>query len=117
MTDISMDKKYRTTHGKEVRIYAVDGLRETPTHGAILTSGGWQVTEWESNGKHPMVDDFSLIEVKSRHQRTVWLNIYPDHTVLYNSKTQSEIRRDNSRCIAAIENELDFEEGEGLDTK
>ena len=47
---ISMDKKYRTRDGREVRIYAVDGYRDYPIHGAIMDDG-WCVHYWSEKGK------------------------------------------------------------------
>lgn len=38
---ISMDKKYKTRCGREVRIYALDGCGHFPVQGAILTESGW----------------------------------------------------------------------------
>ena len=36
---MSMDKKYRTRDGKEVRIYAVDGCGDYPIHGSYAFDG------------------------------------------------------------------------------
>lgn len=56
---ISLDKKYRTKDGKEVRIYAVDGAGNRPVHGAVLyvyNNKGWEAATWASC-------DADLIEV------------------------------------------------------
>jgi len=47
---ISMDKKYRTRDGREVRIYATDGGGSHPVHGAIKREEGWVCHAWRSTG-------------------------------------------------------------------
>jgi hypothetical protein len=118
---IDINKKYRTRDGREVRIYATDGgdLCENRTiHGAVLSGSNWVFAVWNAmNGKcyvSVMQDmGIDLIEVRPRHKRTVWVNIYDD------SKPALHLSRelaDQYRCdrIACIKVELDFEEGEGL---
>jgi len=68
---ISMDKKYRTRDGREVRIYAVDGDGSHPVHGAIKINTGWRSCTWEQEGFHLVDEGYcDLIEVKPRIQRT-----------------------------------------------
>ena len=75
---ISLDKKYRTRDGREVRIYAVDGHVEEPIHGAIKDYYGlWNHSSWFNDGQNIYKKhNADLIEVKPRIQRTVWLNVY-----------------------------------------
>lgn len=47
---ISMDKKYTTRDGREVRIYALDGIGVYPVHGAVKVDDGWSVSTWASSG-------------------------------------------------------------------
>ena len=114
MLDIS--KQYRTRDGREVRIYATDGEHGELVHGAIKHKEyGWQSMLWFADGHYHDGENScsDLIEVRPRHKRTVWVNIYDD------SKPALHLSRelaDQYRCdrIACIKVELDFEEGEGL---
>jgi len=118
MIDIS--KQYRTRDGREVRIYATDGgLGRCMTHGAAKNeSGYWQSVSWytahggyyDDGVHHP----YDLIEVRPRHKRTVWFNVFKnvEHGG-YENKLEADICAGTDR-IACIKVELDFEEGEGL---
>lgn len=108
---IDKSKQYRTKDGREVRIYATDGYKDYPIHGAIMDHG-WCFHYWTEDGKGT-TSRFDLIEVKPRHKRTVWLNIYDRHTFLYESREDADGFRAADR-IACIKVDLDFEEGEGL---
>ena len=108
---ISMDKKYRTRVGHEVRIYAVDGYRDYPIHGAIMEDG-WCVHNWTENGKGAL-SRYDLIEVKPRIKRTAWLNVYKHHVVEFDTKHMADKLADENR-LACIKVEIDCEEGEGL---
>ena len=111
---ISKDKQYRTRNGLEVRIYATDGAKGK-IHGAMLSDEGWEHRTWDASGRIMLCEphDYDLIEVKQRHKRTVWVNVYDRHTFLYESRKDADCMRDDDR-IACIKVELDFEEGEGL---
>jgi hypothetical protein len=51
-------------------------------------------------------------EVKPRHKRTVWINVYPDHAAIHPHRQSADY---NNVCrLACICVDLDFEEGEGL---
>ena len=115
---IDINKKYQTRDGREVRIYATDGGGPQPIHGAISGLNFWSTANWSKNGSYTVVygqeHDNDLIEIRPRHKRTVWLNVYgrPDDVTAYNCRwkaNQSVFPR-----IACIKVELDFEEGEGL---
>ena len=128
---ISKDKTYRTRDGREVRIYATDGVGSCAIHGAVLSEEvkgvrsnqpgkEWCVTVWSPEGKHIAVH-FDLIEVKPRHKRTVWLNVYGEHISVHEEKYHADASITiNSWVggtldrIACIKVDLDFEEGEGL---
>jgi hypothetical protein len=117
---IDINKTYRTRDGREVRIYATDdGLNGIMTHGAAKNKSGlWEIASWyTAHGKfydnttpHP----YDLIEVRPRHKRTVWMNMYPNHFTSYDTKELADEKADGSIRIACIKVELDFEEGEGL---
>ncbi|CAB4124863.1 hypothetical protein UFOVP62_38 [uncultured Caudovirales phage] len=119
---IDINKQYRTRDGREVRIYATDGgLEHCMTHGAAKNkSGYWEAASWYTahGGYYDCGVDhhYDLIEVRPRHKRTVWLNMYSDGNVgkLYDSKEHANGVERTARRIACIKVELDFEEGEGL---
>ena len=109
---ISKDKQYRTRDGREVRIYATDGATSGMVHGAIKESIGWLAYTWDKDGG-TYYEHCALVEVKPRHKRTVWLNVYP-HCV-YASETKEKAEKGlTAGRIACIKFDLDFEEGEGL---
>jgi hypothetical protein len=59
-------------------------------------------------------NDWDIIEVRPRHKRTVWVNVYDETTSGdYETKEEADKNADKDR-IACIKVELDFEEGEGL---
>ena len=113
MIDIS--KKYKTRDGRDVRIYAVDGGGDCPVQGAVYAAGEWLIMLWRTNGWRwsDAESNHDLIEVKPRHKREVWLNIFPDTMTMYSQKEKADNYAD-SRRIACIKVELDFEEWEGL---
>ena len=116
---IDINKKYRTRDGREVRIYATDeGCGVASVHGAIKTKDGiWHVYSWSEDGFSIFgrEDEKDLIEVRPRHKRTVWLNVYGSGIVpeACSSKERADFAAGHNR-IACIEVDLDFEEGEGL---
>lgn len=114
---IDINKKYRTRDGREVRIYATDTGAKQPIHGAFKDpSGAWIQHSWTHSGEDwyafPNCD---LFEVRPRHKRTVWVNVYGSGIIPENcsSKERADLAAACGR-IACIKVELDFEEGEGL---
>jgi hypothetical protein len=109
---IDKSKNYRTRDGREVRIYATDGGGYWPVHGAIqLSSSGWAPVSWDNDGNGcNLFHRDSLIEVRPRHKRTVWLHVFKNSTVCATEEAYYEI----TNRIACIKVELDFQEGEGL---
>ena len=57
--------------------------------------------------------EYDLIEVRPRHKRTVWLNIFEDCAGVWDSKKDANKYAIRER-LACIKVDLDFEEGEGL---
>ena len=116
---ISMDKKYRTRDGREVRIYATDGHFPSPVHGAFRGSGDnkgtWISWQWMANGRASMSfeSEMDLIEVKPRIQRTMWVNLFPNATTVYLHKKDADIYSGSSR-LACVKVEIDCEKGDGL---
>ena len=112
---ISMDKKYRTRDGHEVRIYATDGISPSPVHGAFLTFDGWATCNWTKTGEKFLAgESFDLVEVKPRIRRTVWLNVYEYNTYGPHSTKCNADRLSHDARLACIKVEIDCEEGEGL---
>ena len=113
---IDINKQYRTRDGREVRIYATDGIMPRPIHGAVKSSydSTWHSFQWHEDGRlvHNIlaVDLSDLIEVRPRHKRTVWLHVWNGGTVCATEETYYV----PTGRIACIKVELDFEEGEGL---
>jgi len=110
---ISMDKQYRTRDGREVRIYAVDGMNHNKVHGAIKLENGWEITTWRDDGV-AWDTKYDLIEVKPRIKREYWHNVYPNARDV-NMKTKEEAdwwaAYDRIACVKIT---IDCEEGEGL---
>ena len=118
---IRKDKQYRTRDGREVRIYATDGIDVYSVHGAAKTPEGWWATCWTKDGKvscssFDASSDSDLIEVKPRIKQTRWVNIYSDclrNGGHYASKDEAEMMGLSGR-IACVKVEIDCEKGEGL---
>lgn len=112
---IDINKKYRTRDGREVRIYATDGGAGASIHGAIKTETGWLVTAWGARGNYWCNEDHhhDLIEVRPRHKRTVWMNVYEHCLSYYDNKEDADMFA-GGRRIACIKVDLDFCEGDGL---
>jgi len=110
---IDINKKYRTRDGREVRIYAIDGLDTHSVHGAMYTIGGWLSYTWRKDGSYFSDMDYAddLIEVKPRIKRTVWLALYPLDDVWIVSDDCTAVEKG---CLARVKVEIDVEEGEGL---
>jgi hypothetical protein len=111
MMMISMDKKYRTRSGDEVRIYAVDGNESRPIHGAFKGQTGWVSCCWPRGGAQIGYEGpYDLIEVKPRIKRTVWLSLYPNGGTWFCLEGSTF----GSDCLARVKVEIDVEEGHGL---
>ena len=118
---ISKNKTYRTRDGREVRIYATDGIGIQAVHGAVKDDEDWVLLWWDKNGRRieRMADCDDLIEVKPRIRRTLWLNVYDDKYVglYYNRKNADEDMEympSSFKRVACVKVEIDCEEGEGL---
>jgi len=115
---IDINKTYRTRDGREARIYATDGCAERPVHGAYQDKLGWRISNWFSNGDwgvNRIKYELDLIEVRPRHKKAVWLNVYGTGIIpeACSSKERADAAAGCNR-IACIKVELDFAEGEGL---
>lgn len=116
---IDKNKVYKTRDGREVRIYATDGSENYPVHGAILNHGSWQPKWWTAYGNAYgnilYESPHDLIEVRPRHKRTVWLNVYHDCISRgFETKDEADVKAVKNCRLACIKVDLDFEEGDGL---
>ena len=113
---IDKNKQYRTRDGREVRIYATDaGMGQNIIHGATHDGEfGWVPHVWMPDGSHERISFLDLIEVKPRHKRTVWLNVFDNGSILtFDSPEIYDVHR-RIGLVARIRVDLDFEEGQGL---
>ncbi len=112
---IDPKKQYRTRDGREVRIYAVDGVEPLPVHGAINMGHVWKMAAWPRDGKLA-TSEYDLIEVRPRIKREVWVNVYPLHvSVTYETKADADKGAyQQVNRIACVKLVIDCEEGEGL---
>lgn len=102
---ISMDKKYRTRDGRDVRLLCVDGPGDQPVFGLVNGS----VETWSENGAYfggdPSPSD--LIEYHEPDIRTIWVNVYED--VVLNYKTAESARRKATPTAIVIAQPVTFE--------
>ena len=116
---IDKSKTYRTRDGREVRIYATDGLGSHPVHGAVKNPDGWRQATWMRDGYWASVDMGSdLIEVKPRIKREVWVNVYRQDDgyefATYHDNATDAKSDSGDAIIARAHLILDVEEGDGL---
>ena len=109
---IDKNKQYKTRDGREVRIYATDGNGHKPIHGAIREGESWVAYTWLYDGVAAL-DCNSLIEVKPRIKREVWVNVYPNGVEAYSTRHSADFNTEPPR-IACVKLTIDCEEGEGL---
>ena len=116
MSQIDINKTYRTREGEPVRIYAIDAGGEYPVHGAAYADGQWHVATWSilGNSFDGKERPFDLFEVKPRVTGEVWLNIYATHVAGHVYSCKEDADRVGARRSACIKIEYDVEEGEGL---
>lgn len=88
---ITMDKKYQTKSGSEVRLYAIAAGGEYPVHGAVKSGEEWISMTWDSTGNFAAYtnSDCSLVEVPET--TSYWVNVYDDwlDVVLYENERDS----------------------------
>lgn len=72
-------KEYRTRDGRKARVYAVDGCKPSPVHGAILTYMGWSTCSWRSDGAITAAGEVSNDLLPEK--KTAYLNVYPPGSV------------------------------------
>lgn len=114
---IDRDKLYTTRDGRSVRIYAMDGDKDSPIHGAVLDEYGWVPYSWKKNGKFysSKKNNMDLIELKQRYIQNLWINIYP-HTMFsaHSTRASADIFKKQADRFACVPITIEFVEGEGL---
>jgi hypothetical protein len=115
---ISMDKKYKTRDGREVKIYSVEGNAYDHVHGAILdcVSRKWLSYTWCKDGKLISGYDntLDLVEVKERKKFERWINVYPDGTTAIHLTKETADKNRAKHVFACVKITIECEEGEGL---
>ena len=113
---ISPTKTYRTRNGMDARVYSTDGAPPFCVHGAMYLGDAWVICSWDKDGRindddsHPR----SLVEVKPRIKRTVWVNLYPVRgSEIADSEHDAELMACIDR-IACVPIQIDCDEGEGI---
>ena len=117
MTDeISLDKKYRTRDGREVKLYATDGGDNYPVHGATKNAeGNWIAWTWAITGRSFMCEENAndLIEIKEQRKLVGYVNVYPGDKLgyVFNDRASADGYRGPDR-IARVRVEIEYEEGQ-----
>lgn len=67
---VSLQKRYRTRNGRDVRLYATDGGGRWPVHGATFSDGIWKISTWNEEGLilSRIIGDLDLVEVTYAEQ-------------------------------------------------
>lgn len=70
---ISLDKKYKTRQGDEVKLFVLDGGGHYPVIGILSSQDYWTAMRWDVNGKinATSLTSFDLVEVKPIVKRWV----------------------------------------------
>lgn len=118
---IDINKQYRTRDGRDVRVLCVDRKHNNDYCVIALVPdfvGGEDMETFKIDGKwsdHTVDMVLDLIEVKSRIQRDVWVNVYPEELpeAIHSCKGFADIDAAPDR-IACVKLTIDCEEGEGL---
>lgn len=87
---ISMDKKYRTRGGRDVRLLCVDGPNtQLPIVGYIEQATA--PMHWDASGKaHHGLIMSDLIEYHEPDIRTIWVNVYDGFENYYASERSAK---------------------------
>jgi hypothetical protein len=94
---ISMDKKYRTRDGREVRLLCVDGPDDKRPVVGVL---GGRLAVWKIDGSAgPEETQSDLIEYHEPDIRTIWVNVYENYYAVHTSEEKAR-KRAQSDAIA-----------------
>jgi len=80
LMNIEVGKFYKTRDGRKARIYAVDGVKDFPIHGAVYTGNDeWCGTIWRFGGRSRELVDSSMdliSEWVEPRSGSFWVNVY-----------------------------------------
>lgn len=105
---ISMDKKYRTRDGRDVRLLCVDGEGSQPVVGMI----GEGVDRWHLDGRFTSAYESTGLDLIEYHEpdiRTIWVNVYEDSVDPYDDEDDARSYISNIRVPIAIAQPVTFE--------
>lgn len=94
MTKITMDGKYTTRDGREVRVLCVDAPGDQPVVASIKLGFGWFVASYNADGTYnyggSAQSEKDLIPAKTKCEG--WVNVYRIHriTIRYDTKEEAE---------------------------
>lgn len=117
---ISMDKKYKTRDGHDVRILCVDYNSiyiGSCVVGTYKVDGDKEfLTTWSAEGKFGSgrSSGMDLIEVKEKKTINGWVNIYPIDSFVFHDSEREAKEGALSRIIASVPITIEYTEGEGL---
>jgi hypothetical protein len=78
---IEKGKEYQTKNGYEVRIYALDGSKPFPVHGAYKVNEEWKLASWSINGKELDKSESVYDLVEKTTEIEVWINVFADTNI------------------------------------
>jgi hypothetical protein len=113
---IDLSKKYKTTDGRDVKLYAIEGDR---VMGAIKHRDGlWRSDDWAVTDGNYYEDGTSsgntdLVEVKEKKTQTLYVNIYERGTTGHHTRDWADMIALKGR-LACKQITIEYEEGEGL---
>lgn len=97
---ISMDKKYRTRDGRDVRLLCVDGPDLWPVVGMVNGT----LIQWSNVGGYCGTGDShhtDLIEYHEPEIRTIWVNVYEESVIPYANEGSANARATPSALAIA----------------
>lgn len=118
---ISMDKKYQTRDGHDVRLICIDETVE-PTYPVIgIIANKDRPFSWTKDGLYYDGEPsaYDLVEVKE--EKTLdfgWINIYPNNILgfSYATKEHADEHAEEGR-LACVQISVKYKEGDGLTPK
>lgn len=97
---ISMDKKYRTRDGRDVRLLCVDGPSRQSIIG--LVEGKDNPVSWSDEGRFYLHNETSVLDLIEYYEpdiRTIWVNVFAGDIRSYYSEYAAR-RNAYEGCIA-----------------